>query len=217
MTELAWHFLAAAEAATATRPSFHPRIAAAQALLESGDPPSRLAVQYGNCLGIKAGTSWTGPTVNLRTGEETPAGDPYSIDAAFRVYQDWVECFRDYAAIIAGLPWYQDALAARNDPVAFLLGLITPAEPSYATDTRYVEKVLRVAYAHGLLPEREDEPVQRLGRHELVVDNAPTLGKALEVAKAALSGRPAAYRAPHLVTRSRRPDLTYKLDVDLVE
>lgn len=211
MTSLAFHLFAAAQEAHAARPTFNARIAAAQAVLESGDPPSELAVRYRNCLGIKAGTTWGGPTVNLQTGEETPAGEAFNVNAAFRVYGSWVECFKDYARIIADLPWYADATANRDDPVAFVLGLVTPGEPSYATDSRYVEKVLRVAYRVGLLPDRDPH---QLGIHTVLVDNAPSLGKALGQAVAVFAREPAIIRAPHLVTRTRRGDGSWKLDID---
>lgn len=203
--------LHAAEQAHAERPTFNARIAAAQGVLESGDPPSQLAMRYGNCLGIKAGTTWGGPTVDLRTGEETPAGEAFNTNAAFRVYPSWFECFKDYARIIGSLPWYADATANASDPIAYLLGLVTPGEPSYATDTRYVEKVLRVAYRTGLLPESNGR-VHALGRHAVLVDNSPTVAKALTVLSAALSRQPAVH-GPHLATRTRRPDGSWKLDV----
>ena len=211
MTTLAEAMLRAALEAHAERPTFNARIAAAQAVLESGDPPSRLAMTYGNCLGIKAGTTWGGPTVDLQTGEETPAGEAFNTNAAFRVYPGWRECFLDYARIIGDLPWYADATANARDPIAYLLGLITPSEPSYATDTRYVEKVLRVAYRTGLLPESNGR-VHALGRHEVLVDNSPSLAKAVAQAVGAVTRQPAVL-GPHYATRTLRQDGTYKLDV----
>lgn len=56
MTTLAEAMLRAALEAHAERPTFNARIAAAQAVLESGDPPSRLAMTYGNCLGLASST-----------------------------------------------------------------------------------------------------------------------------------------------------------------
>src|SRR5690606_17957382 len=128
MTDPVPQMLFAAEEAHSLLPTFHPAIAAAQAVLESGLPPSQLAMKYGNCLGIKAGKSWKGASVNLETGEETASGEPYDTVAAFRVYRSWQECFLDYAKIME-LPWYSDAREGRGDPIRFLLGLITPNEP----------------------------------------------------------------------------------------
>lgn len=42
----------------------------AQAILESGWGKSKLATYYHNYFGMKCGTKWTGPSVNMTTQEE---------------------------------------------------------------------------------------------------------------------------------------------------
>lgn len=56
-------------------------------------------------------------------------------------------------------------------------------------------------------PDRE-----LLGRHEVVVDNSPSVGKAVQQFSAALAGRPVVL-GPHVVTRTPRPDGSHKLDL----
>lgn len=61
---------------------------------------SLLAKNYNNYFGIKAGQSWNGPTVNMKTGEYTPGGVPYSITDAFRVYPSVNDSFNDYVKFL---------------------------------------------------------------------------------------------------------------------
>ena len=42
----------------------------AQAIVESGWGESKLSKDYHNYFGLKCGTAWTGPSVNLSTQEE---------------------------------------------------------------------------------------------------------------------------------------------------
>lgn len=190
----------------------NPEGAAAHAAVESRYGQSQLAAEFGNLFGLKRGSSWTGETITLPTWEAV-GGKTIQTTAEFRAYPSWVESIADYASVIERL--YPHAARYASSPLGFLAGLFTTGPLRWATDPGALSKAAAILHTHDLIAPAD--AVQRLGRHELVVDNAPTLGKAIEVAMAALAGRPATYRAPHLVTRSRRPDLTYKLDVDLVE
>jgi len=190
----------------------NPEGAAAHAAVESRYGQSQLAAEFGNLFGLKRGSSWTGETITLPTWEAV-GGKTIQTTAEFRAYPSWVESIADYASVIDRL--YPFAARYASSPLGFLYGLFGAGEYRWATDPQAWSKAAGVLQAFDLIAP--GEAVQRLGRHEVLVDNAPTLGKALEVAKAALAGRPAVHRIPHLVTRSRRPDLTFKLDVDLVE
>jgi flagellum-specific peptidoglycan hydrolase FlgJ len=137
----------------------NPEIAALMAAHESGfgrsTPPGS-----NNVLGIKAGRSWNGPTVNARTLEFTGAGERYDTSAAWRVYPGLKECFTDYGNIIERLWWFADAAAAKDDPVAFLKALQpiygpdgqTVKEPGYFTDPNYAQAILALGKQYGLLP-----------------------------------------------------------------
>lgn len=189
-----------------------PEGAAAHGANESRFGNSQLAAELGNVWGVKATSSWAGETVELPTWEEVD-GRVVQVTASFRAYPSWVEAVADYADLIERL--YPFAARHAAHPVAFLAGLFVTGPRRWATDSQALPKALSILEAFGLLDDVG--AVQRLGRHEVLVDNAPTLGKALEVAKAALAGRPAVTRSPHLVTRTRRPDGSWKLDLDRAE
>lgn len=73
----------------------------AQASTESfkGQSLSKLAKQYNNFFGMKCGSSWTGRSVNMGTGEEYTKGVITRINANFRVYdnvEDGVKGYFDF-------------------------------------------------------------------------------------------------------------------------
>jgi flagellum-specific peptidoglycan hydrolase FlgJ len=150
--------LAAADAARAGGAPIVPGIAAPQAALESRYGASRLAVRGNNLFGIKAGKSWQGlrlamPTVEMQDGELV------TIEAYWRSYPDWTECFADYGRLIGSKPWFADAAAAaqRGDALGFLDGLLAKwapdgevDEPGWSTNPQYRESVLAVAKKWGL-------------------------------------------------------------------
>lgn len=126
-------------------------ISLAQAILESGWGKSQLAQKAKNLFGIKAGRSWTGPTLDLPT-KEFRNGQWVTEVARWRAYPSYTEAFIDHAKLFYnGL--YEDALAYRAQPKEFLQRIA----PVYATDPRYVEKVWNLVtnyqlYAHDLKP-----------------------------------------------------------------
>jgi len=131
-----------------------PEIAAAQAALESRYGRSKLARLANNLFGIKAGPSWNGEVLELPTREFDPERGWVETVARWRRYASWEQCFEDYGAIIARLPWFADAAEAarRGDAVGFLEGILArPGEPGWATDPDYKGKVLAVAEAWGLI------------------------------------------------------------------
>ena len=150
--------LAAADAARASGAPIVPSIAAPQAALESRYGKSKLAVQAGNLFGIKAGKSWTGPRLSMPT-TEMQDGQLITIEAFWRSYATWTDCFTDYGQLIAGRSWFADAAAAarRGDALGFLDGLLAKwdadgevEEPGWSTNPNYRESVLAVAAKWGL-------------------------------------------------------------------
>lgn len=152
-------YKAACEAKKCGAP-INPAVAAAQAALESAYGKSRLAVEGNNLFGIKAGKSWRGGIIVLKTKEFSPQKGMYFTSAAFRKYHNLAHCFSDYGDIIKSLPWYKDAVAAKEDPVGFILGLAAKPgrEPGWATDPLYAEKVLAVAKRFKLVPDNARLP-----------------------------------------------------------
>jgi flagellar protein FlgJ len=152
--------LKAAETAIRHGAPINAPIAAAQAALESGYGKSYLAQEGKNLFGIKAGKSWKGNVLELPTREFDSNRGMYSTTDKFRKYRSWEECFEDYGNIISRLPWYKDAVAAKDNPVGFIVGLAHKPgrEPGWATDPNYVEKVLSVAKRFQLIPARARLP-----------------------------------------------------------
>ena len=93
-----------------------------------------------NLFGIKAGGSWTGPTVTTTT-TEVVNGQPQKVQAKFRAYATPEESFRDYARLIGNSPRYAGVVRAGNDATAFAQGL---QRAGYATDPQYAAKLGRV-------------------------------------------------------------------------
>ncbi|WP_338414675.1 flagellar assembly peptidoglycan hydrolase FlgJ [uncultured Sphaerotilus sp.] len=93
-----------------------------------------------NLFGIKAGGSWTGPTVTITTTEVID-GEPRKVQAQFRAYASYEDSFRDYAKLIGTSPRYAAARRATDDPSAFAREL---QRAGYATDPNYAAKLSRV-------------------------------------------------------------------------
>jgi flagellar protein FlgJ len=115
----------------------------AQAALETGwgraEPRGADGQPSYNIFGIKAGSHWTGPTVDATTTEYVD-GVAQKRTERFRAYGSHAEAFEDYANLIAGNPRYAAVLGTR-DPAAFAQGL---ARAGYATDPAYAEKLIRI-------------------------------------------------------------------------
>ena len=136
----------------------------AQCILESGWGGSRLAKEYNNYFGIKAGTSWKGKSVNLETEEEYEPGTKTSITDAFRVYDTMEDGIRGYFELIQ-LPRYAN-LKGVSDPKEYAQRI---KQDGYATDSKYVDTIMSVIGENGLT--KYDTPA---GKDEtVVIDQAP--------------------------------------------
>lgn len=91
-----------------------PSAVIAQAINESGWGESKLASKYHNYFGMKCGTKWTGPSVNMSTQEEYQPGTLTTISDNFRVYGSMDEGVRGYFEFIQ-LARYQN-LRGITDP-----------------------------------------------------------------------------------------------------
>lgn len=202
-------FIAHVRALAADTPGLNPEAAAAHAANESAFGKSELAATYGNLFGVKAGSSWTGATVELPTWEVRDGKTVHEL-ARFRAYASWLESLVDYADLAARLyPW---AVQYRDNPLSWLTGLFVIGPRRWATDPAAYAKAVAILDQFDLLraPGAERE---QLGEHQLLVDNSPSLGKAVAHVVAALTGKPAVF-GPHAATRTLRPDReTWKLDV----
>ncbi|HBE76870.1 MAG TPA: hypothetical protein DDW65_03690 [Firmicutes bacterium] len=117
----------------------------AQAALESNWGNSELAQKANNLFAIKAGTSWKGEVVFLKGWEWNEHCSWFSRMEFWRKYGSWTDCILDYANIIAGHSWFQDALPYIHDPSQFLKRLLPDGKnPGWATDPNYFQKVVQI-------------------------------------------------------------------------
>lgn len=189
-------------------PGINPEAAAAHAANESGYGTSQLSSAYNNLFGLKQGSNWSGQTVLLPTWEVIQ-GKNVQIEASFRVYPSWKESVKDYAEVIRRLyPW---AAKHTYDPVTFLFGVFQRGPLKWATDPNALAKAVNILEVNKLLPQEANQ--HQLGIHEVWVDNSPTVGSAIATAVASVKQQPAIHQTPIKVTRTRRADGTWKLDI----
>src|SRR5688572_12715667 len=117
----------------------------AQAALETGWGRSMPCNARGECsfnlFGIKAGSQWSGATVNVPT-LEFESGIPVRKVERFRAYDSPADSFRDYAALIGGSSRYANARGTGENVDAFASAL---QQGGYATDPNYAQKIAAVA------------------------------------------------------------------------
>jgi peptidoglycan hydrolase FlgJ len=117
----------------------------AQAALETGWGRSVPCNAQGECsfnlFGIKAGSQWSGATVNVPT-LEFEEGIPVRKVERFRAYDSPADSFRDYAALIRDSSRYASARGAGDNVEAFAAAL---QQGGYATDPNYAQKIAAVA------------------------------------------------------------------------
>jgi flagellar protein FlgJ len=134
----------------------------AQAALETGWGRHVIAGRDGssthNLFNIKADSRWDGARVS-KTTLEYRDGVPLKTRADFRSYRSFEESFTDYVAFIRGNPRYRDALAAAQDPRAYLAEL---QKAGYATDPAYARKIAGIMGGAAMAPPEpafKTEPV----------------------------------------------------------
>jgi flagellar protein FlgJ len=122
-----------------------PQALLAQAALETGWGKSVPCDATGTCsynlFGIKAGSQWSGATVNVPTLEFEEGVAVRKVDR-FRSYASPADSFRDYAGLIRNSSRYAIAVGAGGDVASFAAAL---QEGGYATDPAYADKIVRVA------------------------------------------------------------------------
>jgi flagellar protein FlgJ len=122
-----------------------PQALLAQAALETGWGKSVPCNAAGDCsynlFGIKAGSSWSGATVNVPTLEFEDGVAVRKVDR-FRAYESPADSFKDYARLIRNNPRYEDALNAGSNVAEFASAL---QSGGYATDPNYARKIVAVA------------------------------------------------------------------------
>lgn len=117
----------------------------AQAILESGWGKSTLASKYHNYFGLKCGSSWNGPSVNMNTKEEYKPGVHTDIKANFRVYTSLDKGVKGYFEFI-NKPRYKNLKGVKNYKTYIKL----IKQDGYATSSTYIEKLTKLVEKYGL-------------------------------------------------------------------
>lgn len=145
----------------------------AQTILESRWGESVLAALYHNYHGLKCGTKWTGPSVNLSTNEEYSLGVLTEIKDNFRVYGSMEEGIKGYFDFIQ-LPRYEN-LKGITDPQTYLE---TIKADGYATSSAYVQNNMNLIEQYQLTKydRKDDVTVARL-RSKVVALAQSWIGK----------------------------------------
>lgn len=125
------------------RTGIPPAFMVAQAALETGWGEKQLRHADGspsyNLFNIKAGSAWTGKTVD-RAVTEYAGGRAYTEPSRFRSYASYAESFRDYAELMTRSPRYAGVLG-QTEVSGFARGL---QDAGYATDPQYANKLSRI-------------------------------------------------------------------------
>lgn len=127
----------------------------AQAILESGWGKSRLAADYHNYFGMKCGTKWTGPSVNMTTQEEYTAGTLATIKDNFRVYDNMENGVKGYFEFIQ-LSRYENLKGIVN-PQKYIE---TIKNDGYATSSTYVDSLMQIIKLYNLTSYDSTESVE---------------------------------------------------------
>lgn len=128
----------------------------AQAILESGWGKSKLAADYHNYFGMKCGTKWTGPSVNMTTQEEYAAGTLTTIKDNFRVYDNMEDGVKGYFEFIQ-LSRYEN-LKGITDPQKYIE---TIKNDGYATSSTYVDSLMQIIKLYNLTAYDSAEGAER--------------------------------------------------------
>ena len=139
----------------------------AQACLESAFGRSALGYKYHNYFGMKAGSGWTGRSVNLQTKEEYTPGTLTTIRDAFRVYSNMDEGVKGYFEFIQ-YPRYAN-LRFATTPEEYLTMI---RSDGYATSTQYVSNNLRVVDSYNLRRFDAPEPIKQVSYAAVVTASA---------------------------------------------
>ena len=123
---------------------FFPSVLIAQAALESNWGRSALSAKYNNYFGIKAGKSWKGKSVNLKTGEVL-SGKNVTVNSNFRVYDNLVASIRDRNRLLR-MPRYK-AVEPADTPQKQAEAI---KAAGYCTATNYVASIMATINANGL-------------------------------------------------------------------
>lgn len=128
----------------------------AQACLESfyGSGLSSLARKYHNYWGMKAGSGYTGATVNMKTGEEYTPGTITTIRDNFRAYDSMASGVQGYFEFMK-YPRYAVCKACTT-PEEFAKAI---KDCGWATSSTYTYNIIAKVYSLGLEKYGKEQPI----------------------------------------------------------
>ena len=117
-----------------------PHFLVAHSALESGWGKSEIKMANGvpsyNLFGVKAGRSWQGPSVEVKTTEYVN-GEAQRSTEKFRAYGSYAEAFRDYANLLSSNQRFGGVIGSQ-DGTEFARRL---QQAGYATDPKYAQRL----------------------------------------------------------------------------
>lgn len=116
-----------------------PSLTIAQAILESGNGNSGLAVVGKALFGIKANSGWKGKVYISKTNE-VYNGVSTTITAGFRAYNSWAESIQDHSNLFISLSRYKNLIGEKDYKTACK----KVKEDGYATDPDYINKLINI-------------------------------------------------------------------------
>lgn len=119
-------------------------ITIAQAAIESGWGKSGLSSKYNNFFGIKAGSSWNGPIVELPT-TECDGNDCYRTIAKWRVYESPLASLKDHSNVLHNSR-YNGVVGERD----YVKAITIIKNAGYATDPNYISTIISVIESNNL-------------------------------------------------------------------
>lgn len=125
-----------------------PSVMIAQGCLESNNGKSVLSAKYHNHFGIKVGSSWTGATVLMSTGEEDSKGNKYTVKTKFRAYPDIIAGFKNRVHLLQNMGVYARAGVFTSKTAEDQCQALFKA--GYATDHLYPEKLIQIIDLYNL-------------------------------------------------------------------
>ena len=166
--------------AAAQKMNVNPLAILAQAALETGWGKHVMPDANGdsslNLFGIKAGSSWSGDSVNRMT-VEFDEGVASRRREPFRTYSNLGETFSDYVKLLTKGERYQAVTGAGDDVAGFADSL---QRAGYATDPSYARKIANIAGGDtmkGILAMLKEPEVRSLARQLGVTTNRPLQGE----------------------------------------
>ncbi len=122
-----------------------PSLTMAQAILESYWGGSYLSVKVQNYFGIKASSSWKGPTISLPTKEYDINGNLYVESAKFRAYNSIADSIADHTQFLMASR-YSNIIGLTDYKAATKL----IQQDGYATDPNYTNLLQSIITAYNL-------------------------------------------------------------------